>query len=315
MKQALIKPEGVTLLAAVMLVGLAGGCLSCLKEDENSSGPPGAIDPASSGSPSGNGQPSGGGQPTGGGQPNGNQAYNPAKPSGFWANTSGNFVYIWPDGRFVVGRPVWADDGSFDEEESIRKNGADKSGRIIASRQDGGGYRHDLRFDNDKEDWASAKNAPTLYWPMRYGLPERPIYVPVWVSPVTPTNRSAISGVYVRQWSNSTPSNPGAGQYGVSIYASGLTVFDFKPGNRVYFRNNTYISTQTTVGVPGGGSTPVSAGWTDFEGTNVEGEGTYSIEGWFMKITFDNGDVLEDIFHSDGSTYVVFGNSWAKVKQ
>jgi hypothetical protein len=301
----------VTLVGAVTLLGLGGACLSCLSEDETPAGSPGPIDPAQPGNPSSGGPPSGGQQP-------GDKTYDPSKPFGFWANTSGAYVYIWPNGNFVVGRPVWNKDGSFDEDASFEKNGRDQGGRIFASNPDpqqAGKYRHEVRFDNGKEEWASALSYPQLYWPMRYGLPERPIYIQAWVTPLRPANVTAVSGVYVRRWDHSTTASPGAGQYGVDIHASGLTVFEFKPGNRVYFRNNTHIATLTTIGVPGGSSTPSSLAGSNFDGTNVEGEGSYSIDGWFMTITFDNGDVLEDIFHTDNKTYVVFGNTWAELKK
>jgi hypothetical protein len=135
---------------------------------------------------------------------------------------------------------------------------------------------------------------------------------PLVVERRNPVGVSSVSGVFVHQWDHSTIDNPGEGQYGTDLHASGVTIFDFKPGNRVYLKNATKQVTLGTIGTTGGGTT--SSGDSDFGSTNVEGEGDYVIEGYRMRIYFDNGDVLEHLFDLMRG-YVVFGNAYAELKK
>jgi hypothetical protein len=309
--------KATKVITGACLVGLIASCLACLSEDETPQGNEGSTGNEGNGSPSpGTGQP-----PTGGGQSTPNPSTSQAPRSGLWGTTSGSYLYIWPDGNFVAMTPKVADDGSFDEALSLDFYRKELRGHLTIvpdPKSTSGDLTVTMSYASGDVESGSifyGRNVSRVdwmlscrTWTLGLGSWNREHF-----SVIRPIDPVALSGAFVRSWDRTTLGSPGSGEYGVDITASGHTIFDFKPGNRIYFKNQSDVVTNYTIGTGGGGTVGVGHAGTDFGKTNVEGQGSYTIDGYMMKVTFDNGDVLEDIIHLEGDT-LLFGSAYAKRK-
>jgi hypothetical protein len=303
--KTVVKPR--TLLAGAFVLAVMGSCISCLNEKDDPTGvdvtgkPPGEQPPGNNTNTtsSGNGDPNTVGQPP---------------YVGLYGSTVGFHAYIWPDGTFVAEAPRWDQSGVFDAERTKSYYRRELWGQLdgVAKNSSETSFDVTMTFASGHTEKASIYRNRSGVWVFSGYTWFQGLYIVQTVERVQPANVSTVSGTFVRQWDVSQVDNPNPDMYGVDIHASGYTIFDFKPGNRVYFKNSSQIVTTTTVGTSTGGS--VNAGdYTDFNKTNVEGEGAYVIDGYRMRITFDNGDVLEDLFHLLGRN-AVFGNAYAQRK-
>jgi hypothetical protein len=291
-----------SVVAGLCLIAALGTCISCASEDSQTPSNGGGASTSPSGSES---NPAVSADPNTQGQP---------PYYGLYGNVIGDHAYIWPDGTFVTRSPKWDSQGVFDADLTADYYRDELWGHLELTPNGKTSFKVKVNFASGLIEDAALFLSKAGRWEFSGNQWESGIRsrVPLDVERRNPVGVSSVSGVFVRQWDHSTIDNPGEGQYGTDLHASGVTIFDFKPGNRVYLKNATKQVTLGTIGTTGGGTT--SSGDSDFGSTNVEGEGDYVIEGYRMRIYFDNGDVLEHLFDLMRG-YVVFGNAYAELKK
>ena len=240
----------VVVMLAMLGAALAGGSMGCPAADE---------DPAAGG---------------GGGSPG--AAFDPEYPHGLWVGKKGEYLYIWPSGHFVTGRPFRDEKGVFDESLNLRRFDPELKGvveffpdpraahgkRVVERHESGGVAETVLRFDGHVWEMRWQRFSPSSRGSGGY--------VEDLVRPASEASASSLSGRFARS------------------HAGGFTRIEFKPGNRVHIEISGDVVT----------------------GTSVDGEGSYTINGWFMRVVFDSHEVLEDLFQVIDDT-VVLGNTHA----
>jgi hypothetical protein len=269
---------------------------SCLEEEATPGAPGGGVDPET------------GGQ---GGAP----AFDPAQPTGLFGH-NGYYMYLWPNGRFVLDKPV-AVNGTFDEQATTNFYNTWLLGQIVSTTMvKPGVFQFNSRLDDGQVMTNYARASGEVNFPINLYGPRFGSHQTDWYFPARPVGVSSLTGVYADKWSVSSTSDPRGGSTGVDIYTGGATRFEFMPGNRVLIRYKSYVSTNVVVGTPGGGSTGTNRG--ELSQINIDGAGSYEIDGQYMTVEFDSGDVLTDFLYIHKlsvGTQLVFGNIYGYLQK
>jgi hypothetical protein len=201
----------------------------------------------------------------------------------WWAARPGfkSFRYMTfsPDGRFYPNKPLWRADGTFDFEATVAKR-PDLVGRY---RVDDGALF--LSWPGGKEEERRPLVRDSEAPGMAFGKPSFRAAYPC-TRPLRGRFRSESGS------SAGPPADPIPGQttVGLDIFAS--TTMIFRDDGTFSFGSESGVSLVGNAQAPGGPRITGVDGLT----SKKSGRGTFSVRGLLLRLTFDDGAILEDVF-------------------
>jgi hypothetical protein len=215
-------------------------------------------------------------------------------PYGLYGRSVGAYyAYLWEDGHFAIVKPKWDKSGRFDFAATSKAYPGDCGTFEMEPESHGERVLH-LTFPNGGTNVATLYRSGTT-WELnaKVRYEDSDIFSRKALLKLHPINPEVLGTSQFDLGHDSFRSGGTSieGAATVDIATGNATHFQFQPNNRFFVSFSGYLVTTTNSDL-GGGSVPINGSGRS---RNIQGAGTYKVEGFLLSLKFDDGRFMRDI--------------------